>query len=263
MTDSAQVNYDVVAPHYDQRTQGGYLESIGTALQELARQAQAYHILDLGCGTGRSLHGMAESLQPNPTCYGLDYSGGMLTQAQQFDSTYRLVNASAPLPPFASNSFDLVFCVHAFHHFPDKAQVVRNAYRMLRPGGVFAIVNFDPHQVQNWYVYDYFDGVLNTDLKRFSSVAEKETMLHQAGFQHIQSPLVEHISERFVGEAVFDNNYFLEKGSSSQLILLSDEAYQAGLERMRSAVDRAQAEGKDIVFNTEIKNWMTYGIKPA
>ena len=262
MPKNNHVNYDVVAPHYDQRTKGGYLEGIGTALQGLARQVRARHILDLGCGTGRSLYRLAGSLQPNPICYGLDFSGGMLTQARQFDSAYRLVNASASLPPFAANSFDLIFCVHAFHHFPDKDRVVRHAYQMLRSGGAFAIVNFDPHQCRDWYVYDYFDGVLNTDLERFSSVAEKETMLHQAGFQQIQSPLAEHITEKFVGNAVFDNNYFLEKSSCSQLILLSDEAYRAGLERMRATVIAAKARGEDIVFSTEIKNWMTFGFKP-
>ena len=262
MKNSTGVNYDAIAPHYDQRNQGGYLEGIGAALQGLARQVQGHHILDLGCGTGRSLRGLAGSLQANPSCYGLDFSGGMLAQAHKFDPGYRLVNASAPLPPFADNRFDLIFCVHAFHHFPDKVQTVRHAYRMLHPGGVFAIVNFDPHQVQNWYIYDYFEGVLETDLKRFSSVAEKETMLHQAGFQQIQSPLVEHISEAFVGETVFDNNYFLEKGSSSQLILLSAEAYQAGLERMRAAIAKANTSGEAIIFSTDIKNWMTYGVKP-
>ena len=263
MSQSHQVNYDAVAPNYDQRTAGGYLEEIGSALQNLARQVHSRHILDLGCGTGRSLYGLAGSLQPNPVCYGLDFSEGMLAQARQFDSQYRLVRASAPLPPFAANRFDLIFCVHAFHHFPHKAQVVRNAYRMLHPGGAFAIVNFDPHQCQNWYVYDYFDGVLDTDLKRFLSVPEKEAMLHQAGFQQIQSSMVEHISETFVGAGVFENNYFLEKDSSSQLILLSDEAYQAGLARMRSAVAAAKAQDKEIVFHTEIKNWMTYGFKPV
>jgi ubiquinone/menaquinone biosynthesis C-methylase UbiE len=223
---------------------------------------QARHILDLGCGTGRSLQGLA-GRQSNPTCYGLDFSKGMLAQARQFDPSYRLVNASAPLPPFADSSFDLVFCVHAFHHFPDANQVVDNTYRMLRPGGVFAIVNFDPHQCRDWYVYDYFDGVLDTDLQRFHRVADKETMLHQAGFRDVQSPMVEHISETFMGDAVFDNNYFLEKESCSQLILLSDEAYQAGLVRMRSAVTEAQANDKEILFHTEIKNWMTHGFKPA
>lgn len=262
MSKSNQVNYNAVAPTYDQRTEGGYLEGIGSTLQKLAQQVQARHILDLGCGTGRSLRGLAGSLQPNPICYGLDFSGGMLTQARQFDSSYRLVNASAPRPPFADNSFDLVFCVHAFHHFPDKTQVMQNAYRMLRSNGAFAIVNFDPHQIRDWYVYDYFDGVLDTDLQRFSRVTDKETMLHQTGFRDIQSPMVEHISETFVGDAVFDNNYFLEKGACSQLILLSDEAYQAGLVRMQAAITEAKAKGEDIVFSTEIKNWMTYGFKP-
>jgi len=263
MPESNHVNYNIVAPHYDQRTERGYLEGIGSALQTLIRQVRARHILDLGCGTGRSLRGLAGSLQPNPTCYGLDFSGGMLMQARQFDPGYRLVNASAPLPSFADNSFDLVFCVHAFHHFPNKTQVVQNAYRMLRPGGAFAIVNFDPHQNLDWYVYDFFDGVLNTDLERFSSVTEKEMMLQQAGFRDIQSPMVEHISERFVGNTVFDNNYFLEKNSCSQLILLSDEAYQAGLNRMRAAVTEANTRGETIIFSTEIKNWMTYGFRPV
>jgi ubiquinone/menaquinone biosynthesis C-methylase UbiE len=263
MSKNTRVNYDAVAPNYDQRTVGGYLEGISAALQNLAQQVNARQLLDLGCGTGRSLRGMAGSLVPNPTCYGLDFSEGMLAQARRFDPTYRLVRASAPLPPFAANRFDLVFCVHAFHHFPDKYQVVQNAYRLLRPGGVLAIVNFDPHQCQNWYVYDYFAGVLDTDLKRFVPVAEKETMLHRAGFQQIQSQLVEHIQEKFIGDAVFENNYFLEKGSCSQFILLSDEDYRAGLERMRAAVAKAKTMGQEIIFSTKIKNWMTYGFKPV
>jgi ubiquinone/menaquinone biosynthesis C-methylase UbiE len=205
---------------------------------------------------------MVDSVQPNPTCFGLDFSGGMLTQARQFDPVYRLVNASAPLPPFADNTFDLIYCVHAFHHFPNKPNVIQSAYRMLHPGGAFAIVNFDPHQNLDWYVYDYFDGVLATDLKRFVSVADKETMLHQVGFQQVQSPLVENIYQTFVNDAVFDN-YFLEKSSCSQLILLSDEAYKAGLDRMQTAVAEAQTKGKEIVFSTDIKNWMTYGFKPG
>jgi hypothetical protein len=64
-----------------------------------------------------------------------------------------------------------------------------------------------------------------------------------------------------VGDAVFDN-YFLQKDSSSQLILLSDEAYQAGLARMRARIAEAKARGEEnVVFQTEIKNWMGYGVK--
>ncbi|MBN1217617.1 MAG: methyltransferase domain-containing protein [Anaerolineae bacterium] len=262
MSKTTRVNYDAIAPTYDQRTQGGYLEGVTLALQNLARQVKAQRVLDLGCGTGRSLRGLADNFQPSPTCYGLDFSGGMLQQAQRFDARYRLVNASAPCPPFVPASFDLIFCVHAFHHFPDKPQVVQAAYRILRPGGIFAIVNFDPYESRhNWYVYDYFEGVYETDLRRFPRLAELEAMLIQTGFQHVSQTMVEHISDTIMGEAIFDN-YFLRKDSNSQLILLSDEAYQTGLARMRARLAEAKANGENIAFQTEIKNWMCYGLKP-
>jgi ubiquinone/menaquinone biosynthesis C-methylase UbiE len=259
MQHSPQVNYDAIAPNYDQRTQDGYLEGVTSALQKLARQVEVQRMLDLGCGTGRSLRGLA-----GPICYGLDFSGGMLAQARLFDSTYRLVNASAPAPPFASTSFDLIICVLALHHFPHKLQAIENAYRMLRPGGIFAIVNFDPHEGRDiWYIYEYFEGVYETDLRRFPGVAEQKAMLNQVGFQPVDSSVVELITEKFVGEAVFDNNYFLQKDSSSQFILLSEEAYQAGLARMRNAITEAKATGEKIVFASEIKVWMCYGFKPS
>jgi SAM-dependent methyltransferase len=258
---SIRVNYDAVAPSYDQRTQGGYLEGVTSALQNLARQVKAQRVLDLGCGTGRSLRGLADSVQPAPICYGLDFSGGMLTQARQFDSRYRLVNASAPLPPFTPASFDLVFCVHAFHHFPDKPQVVQAGYRMLRPGGVFAIVNFDPYECrESWYIYDYFAGTYETDLARFPRLTEQEAMLNHAGFRQVNREVVQRIDDKIEGEAIFDS-YFLQKNACSQLILLSDEAYQAGLARIRAKLAESEARGKTVVFRTKIKNWMFYGFK--
>jgi len=259
MSKTTSVNYDAVAATYDRRTHGGYLEGITAALQKLARQVKAGRVLDLGCGTGRSLRGLADSRQPGPQCYGLDFSAGMLAQACRFDPAYRLVQASAPWPPFAPASFDLVYCVHAFHHFPQQTQVVRAAYRLLRPGGAFAIVNFDPRQCRRrWYVYDYFAGVYERDLARFPSLAAQNEMLHQAGFQQIQRALVQHITDSLVGDAVFDS-YFLQKEACSQFILLSDEAYQAGLARMRAAISGAKARGEELVFHTDIKNWMCYG----
>jgi SAM-dependent methyltransferase len=258
-----QVDYDSVAPTYDQRTQEGYLQGETEALQDLARQVQARRILDLGCGTGRSLVGLADSLEPSPVCYGLDFSAGMLAQAHRFDPTYRLVRASAPLPPFAPSSFELIFCAHAFHHFPDKAKVIRSTYTLLQPGGALAVVNFDPRDEGNeWYAYDYFEGLYETDLARFPTVAEQETMLRQAGFQQVSSPVVHVIMDDKVGEAVFES-YFLRKEACSQFILLTDEVYQAGLARMRAVVMQAKGRDEQIVFRNRLKNRMCYGFRPA
>ena len=254
-----RVNYDAIAPEYDLRRAGGDFDGIGLALQDLARQVKAQQVLDLGCGTGRSHQGPVSLPLVG---YGLDFSAGMLAQARRFNRDYRLVQASAPCSPFAADSFDLVFCVHAFHHFPNKNQVAREAYRLVRPGGAFAIINVDPHEGRHiWYIYDYFEGVYEADLARFPRVAEQEAMLSQAGFQQINRRLAQEFNDTIVGEAVFDH-YFLRKDSSSQLILLTDETYQAGLTRMRTKISEAKAKGEDVVFQTALKNWLCFGVKP-
>lgn len=45
--------------------------------------------------------------------------------------------------PFLSNSIPFVFCYQTLHHFPDPGPVVREALRVLSPGGYFA-VNEEP-----------------------------------------------------------------------------------------------------------------------
>ncbi len=81
------------------------------------------------------------------------------------------------------------------------------------------------------------------------------------GFQHVESPIVQYIHNELVGEAVFDN-YYLRKDACSQLILISDEAYQAGLERMKAKIVEAQAKGESIVFRAQFKDRMCHGFKP-
>lgn len=260
--DTPGVNYDAVAHTYDRRVRGAYLKDIIPALKDLARQVGAKCLLDLGCGTGRSLHGLAADLHPPPSLHGLDFSAVMLVQAHRLDPTYRLVQASAPKPPFASQSFDLILSVHAFHHFPNQAQVVQAAYRLLRPGGAFAIINVDPHTCApgDWWIFDYFEGVREADLRRFPALNEQEAMLHGAGFEQISSPIVQHIDESVVGETIFDS-YWLRKDSCSQLILLTDEAYQAGLNCIRHRLAKAETTGKTVIFRTRLAVRMCRGFK--
>ena len=263
MPQAKQVNYDEVAPSYDGRMEGSYLVGVKLALRDLARQVQARRILDLGCGTGRSLQSLADDRQPSPQLYGLDFSAGMLNQARGLNPGYRLVQASAPAPPFAPASFDLIFCAHAFHHFPHKNEVVRAAYSLLHPGGAFAIVNFDPRECQkrDWPIYEYFEGTYETDLTRFPAVPKQEELLREAGFRQISSPVVQLISDDTVGEAIFES-YHLQKKACSQLILISAEDYEAGLARMRETIGQAKAKRETAVFRTRLKNRMCHGFKP-
>ena len=78
-----RVDYDAVAHQYDLRTAEGALEGIGKALCSLAERVKATRILDLGCGTGRSLSLITRSHRAR--FFGLDLSMGMLLKARQFD----------------------------------------------------------------------------------------------------------------------------------------------------------------------------------
>ncbi len=42
---------------------------------------------------------------------------------------------------------------------------------------MLAVFGVDPHIDKDWYVYNYFDGVYENDLKRFPSLEQLKKML--------------------------------------------------------------------------------------
>jgi ubiquinone/menaquinone biosynthesis C-methylase UbiE len=102
------------------------------------RGVRAARLLDVGCGTARSREVYAERVE---WYIGLDLSLGALVRARQRAST--LTRGDATRLPFADASFDVVAFSSVLHHLPDRPAALREARRVLRPGGwVFA---FDPN----------------------------------------------------------------------------------------------------------------------
>lgn len=252
------MNYDRLAPTYHRRYQASAMSATGAALVELVQAIGAQRVLEVGCGTGRWL----EELRPHVSlAVGLDRSLGMLAQARERQVPALLVQADAGSLPLQSDVVDLVFSVNAFHHFADKRAYIAAAYRLLRPGGRLAILGSDPHgRERDWFVYRYFEGVYATDLQRFLPITEIAGMMQQQGFKRLEHRVVESIRSRFAGREVFSDP-FLEKNSCSQLALLSQAEYQAGLERIRQDIERAEARGETLYFNTELTIEMISGVK--
>jgi len=50
-------------------------------------------------------------------------------------SVHRLVGGDAGALPYADGEFGLVVCQQGFQFFPDRVQVVKEVYRVLKPGG--------------------------------------------------------------------------------------------------------------------------------
>ncbi len=253
-----RVNYDQIAPTYDRRFAHDRTEGIGQALLDLAQRLNASRILEVGCGT---CHWLAQMHQVSSELYGLDLSTGMLNQAQKRRSGLRLINGYASLLPFKSGMFDLVFCVNAIHHFQDARGFVSEAARVLRRGGALAVVGSDPHgRRESWFGYHYFDGVYETALMRFPGWKTVCGWMVEEGFEEVEQREVERIVNPKYGRSVLDDP-FLKKDSCSQLALLTDEVYRAGLERIEADLAEAEARGETLVFATDILTAMLAGRK--
>ena len=251
------VDYEPIAPTYNQRYAANDLQAVEAALRQLAVQSQAGRILEVGCGTGHWLPVLQSGA--SQVC-GLDLSPGMLQQARRADAALQLVCGQATQLPFRAQSFDLVLCVNAIHHFARPRRFLAEAKRLLRPGGALAIIGANPHPPHDrWYLYQYFAGVLETDQQRFASWGTLSDWLIAEGFDRLKWQMVQRLVNSKVGRAVLDDPY-LQKANSSQLALLSDEAYAAGVRKIEAALVKTETQGKALVFPMDLHYAMLVGM---
>ncbi|ACA18707.1 transcriptional regulator, ArsR family [Methylobacterium sp. 4-46] len=107
-------------------------------------------LLDLGTGTGR----MLALLAPRATrATGLDANHAMLSVARanlerQGLARVDLRQGDIHAPPFSRGSFDLVLIHQVLHYLDDPARALREAARLVAPGGRLLVVDFAPHDLE-------------------------------------------------------------------------------------------------------------------
>ena len=248
------INYDEIADTYDQRYEEAYgLEGIAAALKDLARNRGAESILEVGCGTGHWLNILQTVFS---RVYGMDLSFGMLQKASKRNGAYHLIQGDVNRLPFSDNTFDMVFCVNALHHFHDPSGFVNNTHRLLKRGGTLAVIGMNPHDGRDrWFLYDYFPGTYETDLGRYPSVGAIADWMIEAGFEKVTSRVGERIVDTRMGRDVLP----LSKNFTSHLTLLSPDAYAEGIDRIETALAEAEEEGEIVEFPVDISPHMISG----
>jgi len=165
--------------------------------------------LELGCGTGffllnLKLAGVIDSGAVT------DLSPGMVEVAVRnakglgFDVEGRVADAESI--PYEDNSFDLVVGHAVLHHIPDVEQALREVLRVLKPGGVFMVLEFYRpttllmrifHSIYARFVLPGIGSLVSRDheayaylarsMQGFYSRAEFTELAQKVGFQAVES----------------------------------------------------------------------------
>lgn len=89
-------------------------------------------VLDAGCGMGRWLH---FARQKGARVVGMDVSAAVEVAAAREGLGADFVQADLRRPPFAPESFDLVYSLGVVHHLADPVAAVRTLAGLVKPGG--------------------------------------------------------------------------------------------------------------------------------
>lgn len=156
---------------------------------------QQVKILDLACGTGRTLKQLRATF-PQAALYGTDLSAAYLRKANQLLSQHggelpQLLWANAENLPYRDQYFHAVTSVFLFHELPAKVRqrIIEQSFRVLQPGGVLILCDSiqatDAPQLLP--VLENFAAMFHEPYYRHYVTDDLGLRLQQAGFSQIET----------------------------------------------------------------------------
>ena len=160
--------FDSIASKYDRMNHG---MSLGIDrlwrrrfVRRLAKKLpEKAAVLDLACGTGDLTKALSEK---GYQVTGLDISSEMMAigreKCRYLSPKPNFVLGSAEQIPFPDDTFDAVTIAFGLRNFDHRAQCLAEIYRVLKPGGRLAVLEFAVPRNRHWnkiYLF-YFKNIL-------------------------------------------------------------------------------------------------------
>ena len=185
----AALRYDMFASFQKQAAR-----EMVNKLSAIGCQPSAMNILDIGCGTGFLTYGIADAL-PDANIFGCDISHTMVKAAScklqtARDKKIRLLTADGGVLSYKDEIFDRVASNLTYQWIHDIKTAFLEAYRVLRPNGVFIFSVLGPETLKELrHCYIEAKARFNRDgLPPFIGFLDKQMIqsaLEDAGFKNI------------------------------------------------------------------------------
>ena len=106
-------------------------------------------LLDIGSGTGYLINMLKDKEMAE--FYGLDLSEEMIKIAKSKNiENAQFILGSANKLPFDDDAFDIVTCIQSFHHYSYPNEAMREAYRVLKKGGLYILSDTGVGGIAAW-----------------------------------------------------------------------------------------------------------------
>ena len=182
-------HFDRQATEYDQRDTWYYSREGKISCRDIVRRLKVVEyesLLDIGCGTGF----LADLLQSQKQAeyVGIDISPRMIEVARSklIPNTTFIVGAANRLP-FPKNRFDIVTCSQSFHHYPYQHEAMAEAWRVLKPDGLYILSDSGFGGLCAWFDNHILFKLLRSGDCCIQSREAVEQMMHTAGFDIVES----------------------------------------------------------------------------
>ena len=180
--------YSKVAKEYNVRSTKT-TSQVNQAMLDAVGAGAGTSLLDVACGPGRL---SADAAERGAEVFGLDISDNMLAVAKTNCPQGEFRQGEAEQLPFEDGRFDAVVCNFGILHFPGPEKAMAEAWRVLKPGGRYAISCWLPPERNPFMalilgtIQEH--GTMEVDLPpgpplfRFGEAAECEKVMSEAGF---------------------------------------------------------------------------------
>jgi ubiquinone/menaquinone biosynthesis C-methylase UbiE len=118
-------------------------------------------VLDIGCSIGISTEYIQNHFNESKV-YGLDLSPYFVAlgnyRVNSSNLSFEIIHGNAESMPFQDNKFDLIMSNFLLHEVPPipTDNIIKDCYRILKPGGILAIIDLNTDKLQNNFLVSTF-----------------------------------------------------------------------------------------------------------